>query len=112
MSSASLSFTSKCRSIDRPRSRNRPVRWPRSTSGDTSEPLPDASDRTVVGMNLDVLMSMAQLDLGPEPMVLSVPDNHDRFWSIMWLDAWNDVPHVIGTRATGGKGGDFAAQNA
>lgn len=30
--------------------------------------LPDASDRTVVGMNLDVLLSMANCDLGPEPL--------------------------------------------
>jgi hypothetical protein len=70
--------------------------------------LPDASDRTVVGMNLDVLLSMAQLDLGKGPMVLSVPDISDRFWSVMWLDAWNNVPFVIGTRATKGKGGNYA----
>ena len=69
--------------------------------------LPDASDRTVVGMNLDVLLSIAPLDLSAEPIVLSAPDNYDRFWNIMWLDAWNDAPHVVGTRASGGKGGDF-----
>jgi hypothetical protein len=70
--------------------------------------LPDASDRTVVGMNLDVLLSMAGLDLSQGAWVLSAPDAHDRFWNVMWLDAWNDVPYVIGTRATGGDGGDFA----
>src|SRR5262245_45304716 len=64
--------------------------------------LPDATDRTVVGMNLDVLLSFANLDLGAEPYVLSLPDNHDRFWSLMFLDAWNDVPHMLGTRASGG----------
>jgi hypothetical protein len=70
--------------------------------------LPDASDRTVVGMNLDVLISMANLDLGQGPLILSVPDITDRFWNVMWLDAWNNVPYVIGTRGTKGKGGNFA----
>lgn len=70
--------------------------------------LPDASDRTVVGMNLDVLLSIANLDLSQEPMVLSLPDVTDRFWAMQFLDAWNDVPHMLGTRASGGKGGNFA----
>jgi hypothetical protein len=70
--------------------------------------LPDASDRTVVGMNLDALISTASLDLGSGPHVLSVPDIADRFWNVMWLDAWNNVPFVIGTRATKGKGGNYA----
>jgi hypothetical protein len=70
--------------------------------------LPDASDRTVVGMNLDVLLSMTNVDLGNGPQVLSAPDIADRFWSVMWLDAWNNVPFVIGTRPTKGKGGNYA----
>jgi hypothetical protein len=70
--------------------------------------LPDASDRTVVGMNLDVLLSLAYLDLAPEPIVLSLPDITDRFWLIQFLNAWNDVSHMLGTRASGGKGGRFA----
>ena len=70
--------------------------------------LPDASDRTVVGMNLDVLLSLANLDLSPEPIVLSLPDITDRFWLMQFLNAWNDVPHMLGTRASKGKGGRFA----
>ena len=35
---------------------------------------PDASNRTVVGFNVDTLYSLANVDLANEPMVLSVPD--------------------------------------
>jgi hypothetical protein len=70
--------------------------------------LPDTSDRTVVGMNLDVLLSIASCNLADEPLVLSLPDITDRFWLMQFLDAWNNVPHVLGTRASNGKGGNFA----
>ena len=42
---------------------------------------PDASNRTVVGFNVDTLYSLAQLDLATEPMVLSVPDMGNRVWA-------------------------------
>ena len=32
----------------------------------------------------------------------------DRYWLMQLIDAWNNVPHVPGTRTLGGKGGDFA----
>src|SRR5262245_6607217 len=35
---------------------------------------PDASNRTIVGLNVDTLYSLAQLDLSQGPIVLSVPD--------------------------------------
>jgi hypothetical protein len=41
---------------------------------------PDASNRTVVGFNVDTLYSMAQLDLSKEPMVHSVPARHRCRW--------------------------------
>jgi len=41
---------------------------------------PDASNKTVVGFNVDTLYSLAQLDLSQESMVLSVPEMGDRFW--------------------------------
>jgi len=31
----------------------------------------------------------------------------DRYWSMMVLDAWNDVPATPGSRTVGGKGGNF-----
>ena len=69
---------------------------------------PDASNRTVVGFNVDTLYSLAQLDLSKEPMALSVPDMGNRFWVMQIIDAWNNVPHAPGFRTVGSKGGHFA----
>ena len=69
---------------------------------------PDASNRTVVGFNVDTLYSLANLDLAKEPMVLSVPDMGTRFWVMQIIDAWNNVPHAPGSRTVGRKGGQFA----
>ena len=69
---------------------------------------PDASNRTVVGFNVDTLYSLANLDLAKEPMVLSVPEMGTRFWVMQIIDAWNNVPHAPGSRTVGGKGGHFA----
>ena len=69
---------------------------------------PDASNKTVVGFNVDTLYSLAQLDISKEPMVLSVPQMGDRFWVMQIIDGWNNVPHAPGSRSVGGKGGNFA----
>ena len=66
---------------------------------------PDASNRTVVGFNVDTLYSLANVELSKEPMVLSVPDMGKRFWVMQIIDAWNNVPHAPGSRTVGGKGG-------
>jgi hypothetical protein len=69
---------------------------------------PDASNRTVVGFNVDTLYSLAQVELSKEPMVLSVPEMGKRFWVMQIIDAWNNVPHAPGSRTVGSKGGHFA----
>ena len=66
---------------------------------------PDASNRTVVGFNVDTLYSLAQLDVEREPLVLSVPEMGDRFWIMQLVDAWNNVPAAPGSRSVGGEGG-------
>ena len=68
----------------------------------------DASNRTVVGLNVDTLYSFASLDVSSEPMVLSIPDMGRRYWVMQLIDAWNDVPHAPGSRTVGSKGGNFA----
>ncbi|EJM24774.1 hypothetical protein PMI22_00598 [Pseudomonas sp. GM21] len=69
---------------------------------------PNADNKTVVGLNVDTLYSLANLDLSREPMVLFVPPMGDRFWIMQLIDAWNNVPHAPGSRTLGGKGGTFA----
>ena len=69
---------------------------------------PTATNNPIVGMNVDTLYSVANLDLRPEPIVLSIPEMGDRFWLMQVIDAWNDVPAAPGARTVGGKGGNFA----
>jgi len=69
---------------------------------------PDAKNNKIVGMNLDTLYSLANLDLTSEPLVLVVPPMEGKRWWIMQvLDAWNDVPAAPGSRTHAQKGGAF-----
>src|SRR5262245_12637254 len=70
---------------------------------------PDAKNNKIVGMNVDTLYSLANLDLAAEPIVLVVPPMEGKRWWIMQvLDAWNDVPAAPGSRTHGDRGGAFA----
>ena len=70
---------------------------------------PDAANNKIVGMNVDTLYSLANLDLTAEPVVLVVPPMKGKRWWIMQIiDAWNDVPAAPGSRTHGDKGGNFA----
>src|SRR5262245_4322749 len=70
---------------------------------------PDAKNNKIVGMNVDTLYSLANLDLAAEPVVLVVPPmDGKRWWIMQVIDAWNDVPAAPGSRTHGQKGGAFA----
>jgi hypothetical protein len=70
---------------------------------------PDSKNNKIVGMNVDTLYSLANLDLAAEPMVLVVPRMEGKRWWIMQvIDAWNDVPAAPGARTHGDKGDTFA----
>jgi hypothetical protein len=62
----------------------------------------------VAGPNLDTLYGAGWLDLTAEPQILSVPDTHDRYYSIQLIDSYENSFRYIGRRATGTKAGHFA----
>ena len=68
---------------------------------------PPASDQSIVRMNVDTLYSFAWLDLSTEPMVLSLPDTHERYYLMPMLDAWTNVFASPGKRTTGTQPGNF-----
>jgi hypothetical protein len=69
---------------------------------------PSAEFKQVVRANVDTLYSSAFLDLSKEPLVLSVPDTHGRYYLFPMFDAWTNVFASPGTRTTGNGRGNFA----
>ena len=67
---------------------------------------PDA--RTVVAPNVDTLYSIAHLDLGKGPIVLSHPDMGRRYFVFQLLDPYTNTIGYVGTRTTGRRAGRFA----
>ena len=68
----------------------------------------NAAHRDVVRPNADTLYSRVWFDLGPEPLVLTLPDTQGRYHVVPIHDMWTDVFVTLGTRTTGNGGGTFA----
>ena len=62
---------------------------------------PNASFRDVTAPNADTLYTLAWIDVGDEPWVLSIPDMKDRYFLVPLLDGWTNVFQVPGKRTTG-----------
>jgi hypothetical protein len=67
-----------------------------------------ASARTLIGPetkfvspNNDTLYLIGQCDVRQGPVVLHVPDTHDRYYVLQFVDAWSNNFAYIGRRATG-----------
>lgn len=58
--------------------------------------------------NNDTVYSGALVELAEEPVILTVPEILDRYWSVEVADCYTENLFYIGTRATGGRGGNHA----
>src|SRR3954447_12305051 len=65
-------------------------------------------DRTVVAPNVDTLYSIAQVDLGKGPIVLSHPAMGRRYFVFELVEPYTNVVGYIGARTTGSRAGRFA----
>jgi hypothetical protein len=63
--------------------------------------------RVIVAPNRDTLYSVAVLDLRAGPLVLTLPEVSDRYYTYQFLDAWTESFAYVGTRATGGRAGTW-----
>jgi hypothetical protein len=73
-----------------------------------SRVLTDAAARQGGSPNNDTLYSVAWVDVGKEPLILSVPEIADRYYTIQLASMDSDNFAYVGTRATGTKAGSYA----
>ena len=67
-----------------------------------------SSNSVTAGMNHDTLLTVGWLDLRKEPLVLHVPDMHDRYYSVQLTDPSKNTNFAyVGKRTTGTLAGDY-----
>ncbi len=67
-----------------------------------------SSNLMTVGVNHDTLLTTGWLDLAKGPLVLHVPDMHDRYYSVQFTDPSKNTNFAyVGKRTTGTRAGDY-----
>ena len=66
------------------------------------------ADKGMGAPNVDTLYGVAWLDLIAQPQIFSVPDTHDRYYAVQFIDAYENSFRYVGRRTTGTKAGHFA----
>jgi hypothetical protein len=80
---------------------------PQALFADPIHPPASASKLATTGVNRDTLYVAGWLDLSKRPLVLSVPDFSDRYYSVQFTDPSKNINFAyVGTRTTGTKAGD------
>ncbi len=67
----------------------------------------DATDTNHSSSATDFLYTVSWYDVRREPVVISVPDSGDRYYSVQFMEWYSDIFAYVGTRATGGKAGSY-----
>ena len=63
--------------------------------------------KDIVRPNNDTLYSFAWLDLRAQPVVITVPEIEDRYYSVQLIDMFTHNFAYVGTRATGTESGSY-----
>ena len=82
-----------------------PAALPYNTFGGARQLLDPTTN--FVSPNNDTLYLIAVCDVRGGPLVLQVPDTHDRYYVLQFVDAWTNNFAYIGRRATGTAGGRY-----
>jgi hypothetical protein len=67
-----------------------------------------SQEASYVTPNVNTLYGFGFLDLAAEPIILSVPESHGRYYIVEIVDFWTNAFAYAGGVATGYKGGKFA----
>ncbi|GAC1437090.1 MAG: DUF1254 domain-containing protein [Solirubrobacteraceae bacterium] len=66
------------------------------------------AQRLVPAPNVDTLYTVARLIVGGGPQIVHVPEEHNRYYTFQFLDAYTNSFAYVGRRTTGTAPGDYA----
>lgn len=69
--------------------------------------LATASDKLPYTPNNDTIYSGALFDVSDEPVILTIPDEFKRYWSVQFTDQYLENFAYLSSRASKGKGGHY-----